>query len=70
MGYLIFLGGVLLGVVLANLLRRRNTGYGYFKIVPYENGEDGFYTVNVHITPDQKLLNVTQIILRKDNSQK
>lgn len=70
MVYLVFLGGVFLGSILTQIIFRHKTSYGYFKVEPYENGEDGLYKVNVHIVPGQKLLNTKKIILHKDPSQK
>ena len=70
MNYLIFLGGVLLGSILTQLIVRHKTGYGYFKIEPYSDEEPDMYKVNVCLTPDQSLLNVKKIVLHKDPSQK
>ena len=70
MNYLIFLGGVLLGSILTQLIVRNKTGYGYFKIEPYSDEEPDMYKVNVCLTPDQSLLKVNKIWLYKDHSQK
>lgn len=72
MVYLVFLGGVLFGCIITRILFRHKTGYGYFKVEPYEDedGVEGLYRVNVCLSPDQNLLNVKQIILHKDPSQK
>ena len=70
MNYLFFLGGVLLGTIITQIVFRYKTSYGHFKVEPYENGEDDLYKINVHIVPGQKLLNTKKIILYKDTSQK
>ena len=70
MNYLIFLGGVLLGSIITQLIVRHKTGYGYFKIEPYSDEEPDMYKVNVCLTPDQSLLTVDKIWLHKDPSQK
>ena len=70
MNYLIFLGGVLLGSIITQLIVRHKTGYGYFKIEPYSDEEPEMYKVNVCLTPDQSLLKVNKIWLYKDTSQK
>ena len=68
--YLFFLGGVLLGSIITQLIVRHKTGHGYFNIEEYSNEEPGFYKVNVCLTPDQSLLTVDKIWLHKDPSQK
>lgn len=70
MNYLIFLGGVLIGSIITQLIVRNKTGYGYFKIEPYSDEEPDLYKVNVCLTPDQSLLKVKKIVLHKDPSQK
>ena len=70
MNYLFFLGGVLLGSIITQLIVRHKTGYGYFKIEPYSDEEPDMYKVNVYLTPDQSLLKVNKIWLYRDPSQK
>ena len=70
MNYLIFLGGVLVGSIITQLIVRHKTGYGYFKIEQYSDEEPDMYKVNVCLTPDQSLLKVKKIVLHKDPSQK
>ena len=68
--YLVFLGGVVFGSIMSNILFRRKTGYGHFKIEPYYDEDNSdLYRVNIAMTPDQKLLDVKKIILHKDDSQ-
>lgn len=70
--YLVFLGGVFTGLGLMRLFFCLKSGHGYFKLEPYEDedGVEGLYRVNVCLSPDQNLLNVKQIILHRDPSQK
>ena len=70
MNYLIFLGGVLVGSIITQLIVRHKTGYGYFKIERYSDEEPDMYKVNVCLTPDQSLLKVKKIVLHKYPSQK
>lgn len=68
--YLVFLGGVVFGSIMSNILFHRKTGYGRFKIEPYYDEDNSdLYRVNIAMTPDQKLLDVKKIILHKDDSQ-
>ncbi len=69
MYYLIFLGGVILGSILTNALFCMKCGRGYFKLVPYDEDNTGFYKVNIRIPSDQDLLKKDKIILAKENSQ-
>ena len=69
MYYLIFLGGVILGGILTNALFYMKCGRGYFKLVPYDEDNTGFYKVNIRIPSDQDLLKKDKIILAKENSQ-
>lgn len=66
---LAFAGGVILGSLCTALYLIRKKVNGYFKIEPLED-EDGFYTVNVCITPNQNLLSKSSLILKRDPSQK
>lgn len=70
--YLVFLGGVVLGSVITQIIIGLESAKGYFKVEPYrdEDGTEGLYTVNVHLTPNQDLLKKKRIILHKDHSQK
>ena len=68
MNYLIFLGGVLVGSILTQLIVRHKTGYGYFKIEPYSDEEPDMYKVNVSLPKNQQLLTKKTIILKIDTS--
>ena len=66
--YLAFLGGVILGSIITQILLHRRAGYGYFKVEPYKD-EEGFYTVNVRIPNEQDLVHVEKILLKKEHTQ-
>ena len=68
--YLVFLGGVVVGLITARSVIRRVSGFGYFKLEPYDEDDTGFYRINVSIAPGLNLLKKDYIILRKDHSQK
>lgn len=65
--------GLIFGCVLREVIFYAKTGYGYFTIEPLPD-EEGFYTVNIRLDPDQKLNKKTQIVLKRErvnnNSQK
>ena len=70
-----FLVGVILGVLLSIILIAIVTfiisSSGFFMLKQYsdEDGvEDGIYTINIRLKPNQPLLKKKYIILRKENS--
>ena len=68
---LYFISGFIIGsftVYLLKKIRNKKTGYGFFKIEPYDNKNDELYKVNIRLTPDQNLLKVKDILLHKENS--
>ena len=69
MSYLMFLGGVFVGSIIALSLMYLKSGYGWFRIEPYEDDEDDLYTVKISLKKDQALLKKKQIILKRDYSQ-
>ena len=70
MEYIFFLLGVVVGSIITQVLVRWKTGYGWFRVIPVEDPEEpGLHTINVMLIPDQNLLNVKQIVLKRDNSQ-
>ena len=68
--YLVFLGGVIVGVIAERLITRKTAALGYFRIDPYDDDNTGFYKISMHVTPGQNLLKKDYIVLEKDNSQK
>lgn len=69
MSYLMFLGGVFVGTIITLILRDLKSGYGWFRIEPYDDDEDDLYTVKISLKKDQALLKKKQIILKRDDSQ-
>lgn len=67
---LVFLGGVVLGVILNRILIDFRTARGHFYIEPYDEDDTGFYRINISVTPNQDLINKNYIFLQKDTSQK
>ena len=66
MNELIFLLlGVIVGAVIATLLNRSKTGYGFFKLEKIPDEED-LYTINMRLVPDQKLNEKKRIILTRE----
>lgn len=57
--------GVIVGAVVATLLSRSNTGYGFFKLEKIQDEED-LYTINMRLVPDQKLNKKKRIILTRE----
>lgn len=65
--------GLIAGCLLREVIFYAKTGYGHFTLEPLPD-EEGFYTVNIRLDPDQKLNKKTQIVLKRErvnkNSQK
>lgn len=69
MEYLIFLGGVVLGSILTQLIMRRKTGHGYFSLTNNNPEDPEEFDLRIRIRKGQYLLNKRQIILKRDESQ-
>lgn len=69
MSYLVFLGGIVFGVIFTRILMGLLSGSGFFSIIPYRK-DDGFYKVSVSLKKDKKLPKKKYIILIRDDSQK
>lgn len=66
MNELVFLVlGVIVGAVIATLLSRSKTGYGFFRLEKIPDEED-LYTINMRLIPDQKLNEKKRIILTRE----
>lgn len=70
MFYLVFLGGVFTGLGLVSIFFGLKSGFGDFKLEPYDEDDTGFYRINIKLHSNQNLLKKKYIILEKDNSQK
>ena len=70
MEYLVFLGGVVLGVAFTLIFQHFRTAPGYFKVEPYDEDNTGYYKVNIRIVDKTNLLHTDKIILHKEKSQK
>ena len=65
---LCLIGGLVAGCVITQVIFRCKSGYGRFKLEPYDTEEeDGFYKINVVIPQDQDLLKIKRILLTKDS---
>lgn len=53
MSYLVFLGGIVFGVIFTRILMGLLSGSGFFSIIPYRK-DDGFYKVSVSLKKDEK----------------
>ena len=60
-----FVLGIIVGCILATVLHRTETGYGYFRLDKIPEEED-LYTVRVAINPDQNLNHKKRILLMRD----
>lgn len=57
--------GIIIGVIIAAVLNRNKTGYGFFKLEKIPDEED-LYTINMRLVPDQKLNEKKRIILTRE----
>lgn len=68
--YVAFLGGVFVGSIITRCLMYLKSGYGWFRIEPFEDDdEDDLYMVKIFLKKGQSLLKKKQIILKRDYSQ-
>ncbi len=65
MKLIIFLIGIVIGVILSEVIRRVGTGKGYFKLEKIPD-EDDLYTINVRLVPYQKLNKKKHILLSRE----
>lgn len=72
MVYLAFIGGVILGTVLAHIWFYRKTEVGYFTIDPVDDPSEESMThiVSVHIPNEKQLIETKRIVLNRDKTQK
>ena len=65
MKLIIFLVGIVIGVILSEVIRHVRTGKGYFKLEKIPD-EDDLYTINVRLVPYQKLNKKNHILLSRE----
>ena len=61
----VFVLGVAIGYITAKVIFRVTSGHGYFKL-DIVSEEDGLYSVNMRLRPDQKLNKKKRIILKQE----
>lgn len=62
----VFVLGVVVGCITAKVIFRVTSGHGYFKL-DIVSEEDGLYSVNMRLIPDQKLNKKKRIILKQEH---
>lgn len=62
----VFVLGFVIGCITAKVIFRLTSGHGYFKL-DIVSEEDGLYSVNMRLIPDQKLNKKKRIILKKEH---
>lgn len=65
--------GVLIGslftvmIFMTDKLRKKESiGHGFFIVEAVDDDDTGFYNVNVRIPPNQDLLNLKELVLKKE----
>lgn len=61
----VFILGLLIGILVGDALRQKGTAVGRFYLKPYDEDDTGFYNVFVDIVPNQDLLHKDYILLKK-----
>lgn len=61
----VFISGLLIGILIGYSIRKRNTAVGRFYLKPYDEEDTGFYNIFVDIIPNQDLLHKDYILLKK-----
>lgn len=62
----VFVLGFVVGFITAKVIFRVMSGHGYFKL-DIVSEEDGLYSVNMRLIPDQKLNKKKRIILKQEH---
>ena len=65
MKLIIFLVGIVIGVILSEVIQHVRTGKGYFKLEKIQD-EDDLYKINVRLVPYQKLNKKKHILLSRE----
>lgn len=62
----IFVLGLLIGILIGDAIRKKGTAMGRFYLKPYDEDDTGFYNIYVDIIPNQDLLDKNYILLKKE----
>lgn len=62
----VFVLGLLIGILVGDAIRKKGTAVGRFYLKPYDEDDTGFYNVYVDIIPNQDLLHKNYILLKKE----
>ena len=62
----IFVLGLLIGILIGDAIRKKGTAIGRFYLKPYDEVDTGFYNIFVDIIPNQDLLHKNYILLKKE----
>lgn len=62
----VFVLGLLIGILIGDAIRKKGTAVGRFYLKPYDEDDTGFYNVFVDIIPNQDLLHKNYILLKKE----
>ena len=63
---IVFILGLLIGILIGDAIRKKGTAVGSFYLKPYDEDDTGFYNVFVDIIPNQDLLHKNYILLKKE----
>lgn len=63
----VFVLGLLIGILIGDAIRKKGTAIGRFYLKPYDEDDTGFYNVFVDIIPNQDLLHKNYILLKKED---
>lgn len=63
----VFVLGLLIGILVGDAIRKKGTAVGRFYLKPYDEDDTGFYNVFVDIIPNQDLLHKNYILLKKED---
>lgn len=66
----VFVLGLLIGILIGDAIRKKRTAAGRFYLKPYDEDDTGFYNVFVDIIPNQDLLHKDYILLKKEEMSK
>lgn len=64
---IIFILGLLIGVLISDSIRKKNTAIGSFYLKPYDEDDTGFYNIFIDIVPNQDILHKDYVLLKKSD---